>query len=93
MYSNYDATPDTLMRQATLTADLYLKAAIRSIDTAFGEIGFARKHPAMVASFMDICAQDFATGTQAVLVHRAIDQIGSALDSVLLAFDEATLTN
>jgi hypothetical protein len=54
------ASAETLMRQATHTADYYLEQAIHYIDDRFGA-GYAYDHPELVAAFMRTCAADFET--------------------------------
>ena len=49
---------ENAMNQATYTAELYMGAAAREIDAEFGE-GYAKKNPALVASFMQVCIKDF----------------------------------
>lgn len=54
------ASPETLVRQASITAEQYLIAAVESIDDTFGE-GYAARHPELVAAFMRTAAVDFNT--------------------------------
>jgi hypothetical protein len=54
------ATPEALMRQAHMTADTYLQAAIVSIDDRMGE-GASKKYPQIVAALIQASAQDFHT--------------------------------
>jgi hypothetical protein len=51
-------TPDQLVSQAPATAEVYLKAAITSIDSTLGD-GYAKDNPALIAAFMRICDSDF----------------------------------
>ncbi len=58
---NYDtvtASYDTLMRQASMTADEYLHEAIRAIDRV-AYPGYALKHPELIGTFMQVAAADF----------------------------------
>ena len=65
-------TPEALMRQAAATAAEYLDAAIREIDAALG-MGYAAKHPELVAAFMQTAASDFDT-----MIRYQIAQEGEA---------------
>ncbi len=59
-----DASAETLMRQAKLTAGEYLDAAVLDIDEKFGS-GFAKSHPELVAAYMTTAALDYGTVTNA----------------------------
>jgi hypothetical protein len=52
------ASNETLMRQASATADEYLHKAVEGIDGVFGE-GFAKAHPELIAAHMQTAALDF----------------------------------
>jgi hypothetical protein len=72
------ADADTLMRQASDTADTYLRAVIKSIDAQFGQ-GFAQSNPALVASMLQACTADFA----ACMLSNSLDRVADALHSGL----------
>lgn len=72
------ATYETLMRQASMTANEYLLAAVSSIDDQFQD-GYAQKHPDLVAAFMQVCASDFATTAMSVAIQEAASEIAQAL--------------
>jgi hypothetical protein len=72
------ASYDTLLRQAPMTAEEYLRAAVRSIDEQF-EKGYAQKHPELVAAFMQVCVKDMGTSTLVVAIQEAASQIAQAL--------------
>lgn len=61
------ASYETLMRQAPMTADEYLHAAVRSLDKQFGE-GYAQAHPELVAGYMKVCASDFGASILVVAI-------------------------
>ena len=48
-----EASADTLLRQASLTAEEYMTEAIERIDKSFGQ-GYAKKNPNLVAAFMKV---------------------------------------
>ena len=50
-----------LFRKAQDSAATTLATAIREIDAAFGQEGFAREHPELVDAFMRAAAADFFT--------------------------------
>jgi hypothetical protein len=60
-------TWDTLVHQAPMTAELYFDAAIKYFDELGGK-GFALKHPALLASYVEACARDFHSATLAKMV-------------------------
>lgn len=72
------ADADTLMRQAPMTVDLYLRKAVESIDEVFGA-GYAKANPAVVAAFMQACSWDFATTMGSNSVDRLADAINAGL--------------
>lgn len=55
-----DASYDTLMRQASMTACDYMIHAVEDIDRIFGE-GYAAKNPELVAAYINTAAIDFAS--------------------------------
>lgn len=71
---------DNLMRQAPMTAELYLRNAVASIDQVFG-VGYAKANPAVVAAFLQTCAMDFATVMGSNAVDRLTDAISTGLAS------------
>ena len=52
------ADSTTLMRQAWMTAEDYLAHAIDGIDEYLGD-GYAKRHPGLIAAFMQTAASDF----------------------------------
>lgn len=53
------ASFDTLLRQASMSADEYMCEAERCIDARFGD-GYAAAHPQLVMMFMQVAAADYA---------------------------------
>jgi hypothetical protein len=72
------ADAQTLMRQASMTADTYLREVVKSIDEQFGA-GFAKANPAVVAAMLQACTGDFA----ACMVSNSLDRLGEAIHSGL----------
>lgn len=77
------ASAEELLRQASMTAEVYLIEAVRCIDKQFGE-GYAKKNPALIASFISTSATDFNTamskaGMQDLTdaLRKIADQLGS----------------
>lgn len=68
------ASNDTLLEQAPMTADEYLRAGVRTIDKQFGE-GYAKLHPELLAAYMKTCAMDFGTSMLVVAIQEAAEQI------------------
>jgi hypothetical protein len=56
------ASIKTLMRQAPMTTNEYLSAAIKEIDSNFGE-GYAKTHPELIGAYIQTCAIDFAAAS------------------------------
>jgi hypothetical protein len=52
----------------TYSADYYLECAVKSIDAKLGE-GFAKKHPELIAAFMQTCAIDFGLS----IISRSVE--------------------
>lgn len=69
------ANSDTLMRQAPMTADLYLREAIKSVEDAMGK-GAAATYPQIVAAYMNACAMDFG----AAVIARGLEAIADRED-------------
>jgi hypothetical protein len=61
--------PETLLRQAPMTAHDYMMHAISDIDELLGK-GYAAKHPELIAAYMQTAAIDFATGIAVNLLGR-----------------------
>lgn len=58
------------MRQAPMTAALYLDAAIQEVEDRFGE-GSAKDYPEIIAAFMAASASDFG----ASVIARALEAV------------------
>jgi hypothetical protein len=71
-----DAT--TLMRQAPMTAQMYLSQAVDCIDNQFGP-GYAKAHPDLVAAFMQVSGQDFTMAILAQAINEAAEEIARAV--------------
>jgi len=56
------ASAATLMEQAPMTTNDYMRAAIENIDSNFGK-GYAKEHSELVAAYIKTCALDFATAS------------------------------
>lgn len=72
------ATVETLLKQALMTAHVYLCEAIKSIDQKMGD-GYAKLHPELIAAYMAAAASDFNTSVQAKSLAEASDQIADAI--------------
>lgn len=79
-----EASFDTLMQQASMTAASYMSKAKSEIDEAFGD-GYAAKNPALVAAFMQACASDMGAATNAKVMGAALQEIARSLDEVASA--------
>ncbi|WP_143540151.1 hypothetical protein [Rhodovulum sulfidophilum] len=79
-YSEVTAGNETLMRQAPMTAEEYLHAAIDSIDKCFGE-GFAKEHPELFSSFLNTCALDAHTSFVTRTLEKVAGELGRQADA------------
>ena len=70
-----------LLKQASMTAHDYLCEAVDRIDRILGD-GAARKHPELIAAFMQTAALDLGFATLA-------QQLRAGLDACADAYDEA----
>lgn len=70
------ASAETLMRQAGLTADEYMKSGIKHIDATFGD-GFAKANPALLAAFMQTAAIDYHSAATIVAGQKVEEQLAS----------------
>ena len=68
--------PETLMRQATMTAHDYMLAAVTDIDKLLGK-GYAKKHPELIAAFMRTATTDYG----ASMIARAIEIAAEAISN------------
>ena len=57
-----------------MTADEYLASAIGHIDLQLGE-GYAKRHPELIAAFMQTAAMDLGTA----VIARAIELVTAAI--------------
>lgn len=79
-----EASADTLLRQASMTAAEYFDKAVRHIDDSFGD-GYAKKHPELIAAFMQVAASDMNYATLAKAQSEAIEYLaGMQSDSLKL---------
>lgn len=62
---------DTLLRQAPMTTEFYMAAAIDWLDERYGK-GFAVKNPQLVGIFVEGCSRDFHNSTISKLVRDRI---------------------
>lgn len=90
MIDSISAKAETLLDQASMTANEYLVKAIRAIDAKFGE-GYAAQNPVLVGAFMAAAAQDFHTAMTVAQNQRqegALNAISDSLDRVARAIGE-----
>jgi hypothetical protein len=83
-----EAGSETLLRQASLTADHYLGYAIGCIDRRLGK-GYAAKNPGLIGAFIQTSASDFG----AAVVARAIEHIAVDLGSYIEPLHEILRTD
>jgi hypothetical protein len=69
------ADSSTLMRQASMTVDVYMKEAITRIDRAFG-IDYAKEHPELVGAFIQAAAMDMTGSIIAKMIEQVALEIG-----------------
>ncbi len=66
-----------LERQAPVRVSHYLGVAISAIDEQFGEIGYAKRHPDLVATFIKTAATDYAT----LAFTNAMEELGRSFEN------------
>jgi hypothetical protein len=76
------ASNETLLRQASMTANEYFDKAIEGIDARFGK-GFAKAHPELIAAHMQAAAIDLG----AAVIARAIETGVGSLSEIVEAID------
>jgi hypothetical protein len=72
------ANAETLMRQAPMTADTYLRECVKSIDSQFGQ-GFAKANPAVLAAMLQASSMDFAS----MVISNSFDRVAVAIEDGL----------
>lgn len=75
------ASNDTLLKQAPMTANEYMRKAIDAIDKEFGA-GYAKGNPELVAAFMRTAAMDFHTSVYCRTLQNQLSQIERTLSSI-----------
>jgi len=68
---------ETLMRQAPMTIDEYLRDAVTRIDSIFGD-GYAKNHPELTGDFITACATDYHSGVMTRACEERDIAIGAA---------------
>lgn len=84
------ASPEHLMRQASMTAREYLREAIAAIDAQLGP-GYARENPALIGAFMAAAAQDFHTALSGAIQQEltmGANAVSDSLDRVARAISD-----
>jgi hypothetical protein len=76
-----DASVDTLMRQAPMTASVYMAACIAEIDERLGE-GYARANPALLAAMVQASALDFHTACTCNGLARLTEAVEAGLGGI-----------
>lgn len=56
------ASPETLMRQAGYTAEIYMEAAVEAVKKLFGE-EYQEDHPELVIAFMKVASDDYISAS------------------------------
>ena len=78
MSDRIEASFDTLMKQATRTADSYLGDAVRDIDRRLGE-GYAAANPNLVVAYMITASQDYTAASGAKVWQGMVDALCEAI--------------
>ena len=81
------ASFDTLLKQASITANTYLINAKEDIDKTFGD-GYAEKNPTLVAAYMKTAASDMNTSTIGKVFGSALLEIAEKLDAIASAIEQ-----
>ena len=70
------------MRQASMTANLYLLEAIKSIDSIFEKEGFAKEHPELIAAFVKSCNDDYHSTMLYNILTRTNEKISDLSETI-----------
>jgi len=84
-----ELSAEDLMRQAGMTADTYLRDAVKSISSVFGE-EYPYEHPELVGQFMRVAVMDYAAvSAQDSAEHTAgmLEGIATALSDIATALE------
>ena len=87
MSHHIDLSPETLMNQATMTANEYMCDAVGRIDALFHE-GYAAKNPALVGAFMQAAAHDFCGAIMAENLLCGLEQIAQSIELIAQRLDK-----
>ena len=79
--SKISADFTTLHDQAKTTAQAYFRYAIESIDREFGE-GYSKKHPDLVAGYMQAAATDYNTNCLAKILQEGFEQVADKISEI-----------
>ena len=71
-----EASNNSLLRQAPMTANEYILSAIDHIDQKLGK-SYAKQHPELIGAFMHAAAMDFG----AAVIARAIESITNSINA------------
>ena len=71
------ASAETLIQQASMTANEYFKQAIRDIDEEFGE-GYAQKNPNLIGQYMLTSSNDYLSAS----ITSSLQNIVGALENI-----------
>lgn len=80
------ASPETLMKQAGYTAEVWLMQALESIDKTFGD-GFAKKNPELVSGFMKAASTDLLSSTLGSVLQDSSEQLVNILRDIVERLD------
>lgn len=83
---------DTMLRQAKMTAHDYLLSAVHDIDEVLGT-GTARKHPELIAAYLQTAAIDCGATIIAQQVRAGLEDIADATSNGLQNIADALSTN
>lgn len=67
------ATPDLLVEDSVDHASVFLREAVKKIDTVFGK-GYAKKNPNLVAAFMQCAVTELTAAVRAQQHRLAIEE-------------------
>ncbi|MFY8352929.1 hypothetical protein AAEU29_20485 [Pseudoalteromonas sp. SSM20] len=85
--TDISASLESLFKQGSIAASVYMSDAVVEIDKQFGE-GFAEKNPALIAAFMQAAISDCGANVQAKVIGEAIENVADALNKVGDSLDE-----
>ena len=83
-YRRITASPEEILRQASMVTADYFRAAIGTIDQEFGE-GYAKKHPELIGALVQAASKDLHTTSLVQAIQHEMANLVSAVNNYTLS--------